>query len=112
MTSVEYDGRMLRIGDVERELPGDIEAVRTIDELIVVRFTPIDPADEPRNVRAFGSDGTVRWTIEPTIGPLGDENPYVLLSERDGELWVTDWKGMEYGIDLEKGTHTVRKLRK
>lgn len=112
MTNVEYDGRTLRIGDIERELPGEIEAVSTIGETVVVRFTPSGPGDESRNVRAFETDGRVRWTIEPPTGPSEDENPYVRIVERTGTLWVSDWKGMDYEIDLETGAHSDRKLRK
>ncbi|WP_247730165.1 hypothetical protein [Halovivax limisalsi] len=112
MIDVDYDGRTVRIGALERDLPGPIEAVRVVDELIVVRFDSDDPAYESCNVRAFESDGTLRWTIESTTGPAGDENPYVRIAERNGELWAADWKGMEYQIDLVTGTHLNRTVRK
>jgi len=111
VTNVDYEGRSLRIGDAERDLPDEIEAVRTLENVIVVRFIPA-PADESRNIQAFETDGSLRWTVEPTIGPSEDENPYVRISDREGTLRASDWKGMEYEIDLETGVHLDRKLRK
>ena len=112
MTNVDYEGRSLRIGDAERDLPGEIEAVRTLENVIVVRFSPCDPANESCNIQAFETDGSLRWTVEPTIGPSEDENPYVRISDREGTLRASDWKGVEYEIDLETGDHVDRELRK
>lgn len=112
MTNIEYEGRTLEVNDTEQKLPGDIDAVRLIRGKIIVLFTPSSSENESRNVWAFEPDGSQHWKIESTTGPSEDENPYVQISERNGILWVADWKGTEYEIDIETGDHIDRKLRK
>ncbi|PCR89172.1 hypothetical protein [Natrinema ejinorense] len=90
----------------------EIEDVIECDSVIVVRLGI--PPDEAHNRNVVGIDktGARRWTIPES--PLGsvEDNPYMGLSLRDGELWVGDWRGWTHRVDPETGELFEREFRK
>ena len=112
MTDASVSGSELVLGENRVELPRAIESVVEIDELVAVLLEPAADATVAENVRGFGTDGRMLWTIERIPSPSRDANPYVRIRAENGNLWASDWKGMEYLIDPETGRHLDRTFRK
>ena len=89
-----------------------IDSVVNTDEIVVVLLEPVADTTVAENVRGFGTDGQMLWTIESIPSPSQDSNPYVRIRAENGKLWASDWKGMDYLIDPETGRHLDRTFRK
>ena len=112
MTDVTFSGSELTIGTNHVELPRTIESAVEIDEIVAVLLEPVAGTTVAENVRGFGADGRLLWTIESIPSPSRDSNPYVRIRTENGKLWASDWKGMDYLIDPETGRHLDRTFRK
>lgn len=66
--------------------------------------------DEVQNVWSFEKDGSLRWKIEEGDEYNGDIHPYVGMDLREGDLWMSNWNGYDYRVDLETGELLEREL--
>ncbi|WP_408959991.1 hypothetical protein [Natrinema sp. 74] len=80
-------------------LPGPVQKIVEINELVVVLFRPPPGEISERNIRAYDRSGTKQWSIEPATMPTGESYRYTGLRIEDGELWAYNWKGGDYRID-------------
>lgn len=112
MTDIQYDGNTLMIEEEMVELPHPVKEIATRRGSIIVRLDTVGKSDYSRNVWAFEKDGSLRWKIEEGDEYNGDIPPYVGMEFREGELWVSNWNGYDYEVDLETGELVDQELTK
>lgn len=112
MTTVKKDSGELVIDGDRIALPAAVESVVQIRDSVIVLLDAQDNVAPRQNIWRLDTSGNVLWRAKTVRGPSGDMNCYVDIRERDGHLWASDWKGMEYKIDLETGNHIDRSFRK
>ena len=115
---VEKDDRILRIGDVEVEFAADVGEVIEIEGAVVVQLDTLDEADRldsevyRRNVRCIERDGSTRWLIERAEPSQGEFQPYTGLWKEADSVWVYNWNGIAYEVDLTDGSHRDSRVMK
>lgn len=57
-----------------------------------------------RNVYAFNSDGILKWQIQEMPGAGDDSVPYVSIREEGGKVYVYNWYGTDYLLNMDDGT--------
>ncbi|ELZ16280.1 hypothetical protein C478_03687 [Natrinema thermotolerans DSM 11552] len=112
MSIVTTNGRELTIDGKTIELPNQIETVLEINGLAVVLLDTTGRSPARDNVWAFDMDGSLVWKAEPVFEPSNDANTYVQIRREGSDLWASDWKGMEYKLDLQNGKQIEEKFRK
>ncbi|MFC4440478.1 MULTISPECIES: hypothetical protein [Natrialbaceae] len=112
MKDIEYTDNELEIGGESVVLPGPIQNIVTIDDLIIVLFRPPDDEASGRNIRAFDRSGTEQWSVEPATMPTRKSYRYTGLRMEGDELWAYNWKGGDYRIDPSTGKIEDSKLSK
>jgi outer membrane protein assembly factor BamB len=105
MTQVSVDGSEIMIGGSRILLDAPIETFVEVHGNIVVLLIRNKDNSPEKNIIAFDSKGKRLWSLAPPSAPTGDENPYVALKVKDGELWASSWKGMDYRLDPQTGNH-------
>ena len=112
MVEVSIDGHKLTIDSAETTFDYEIADFVEFDGLTVVRLDVPTGEVNNRNVVGIDEKGTERWRIpESPHGPTED-NPYMDLNMRDGELWAGNWNGWTYRIDPETGELLEHKFTK
>ncbi|QRV16542.1 hypothetical protein [Haloterrigena salifodinae] len=103
MSDLSVDDNILTVGSTEIAFDYEIGDVIEFDSVIVVRL--VIPPEETHNRNVVGIDktGTKRWTIPESLHSSAEDNPYLSLRVRDGELWTGNWRGWTYRVDLETG---------
>lgn len=95
---------------LQKQLPFPIRKSLCIGELIVVMVDDDKPhgrGDKTinKNIYAFNADGTLRWQIKEAPDG-GDEwpKPYTSIKFTDGKVFVHNWIGTDYLLDLNDGS--------
>lgn len=112
MSTVTASGRELTIDGTSIKLPNQIETVLQIKGLVIVLLETTWRSPTRDNVWAFDMGGNLVWKAEPVVEPSNDANTYVQIRQEGGDLWASDWKGMDYKLDLQNGKQIEVKFRK
>ena len=110
---VRHQFKTVTINGVSSTLDDLIEQIIIIDDLVIVRTDndrPLAIGDKSmdRNVVAFRVSGDQSWIIQ--TAPHGGDRPkpYVAIENVDGRLIVRNWIGVDYEVDLTRGTVTAK----
>lgn len=112
MNTVTTNGRELTIDGISIKLPTQIETVLQIKGLVIVLLETTGRSPAQDNVWAFDMDGNLVWKAEPVVEPSNDANTYVQIRQEGSDLWASDWKGMEYKLDLQSSKQIEERFRK
>jgi outer membrane protein assembly factor BamB len=112
MTDIEYNERSVKIKGTTVTLPDPPQKHVEVDETIVLLIDTLAKSNLTRNVWGLSPDGTVRWKVEEGGPPDGKSHPYTGLTMKDGDVWVYNWDGHIYRIDLEDGQTLEKKYVK
>lgn len=112
MDSFAVDENLLTIGGTTVTFEHEIGDTIAFDAVVVVRLKIPTDVVQNRNVVAIDETGTRRWTVpEAPDGPTED-NPYMNIYTRNGELWAGAWCGMAYRVDVDTGELLDKEFRK
>lgn len=112
MPDLSIEDSKLTVDSIEISFDYEIGDVIECNSVIVVCFV-IPPGEvHNRNVVGIDKTGIERWTIPESPHGSIENNPYMNLSLRDGELWVGNWRGGTYRVDPETGELLEHKFRK
>lgn len=104
MVEVDYDGKILEIDDVRRELDRPIGEVVVADDVVIVRFERSRETDQDVDVVGYNLDGSKRWNIDDPDYEGSRESVFKTLRESDGELLLKNWNSFEYRLDPSDGS--------
>lgn len=57
-----------------------------------------------RNIYAFSVDGALHWQIQEMPGAGNDPAPYVSMRVEGGKVYVYNWYGTDYLLNLNDGS--------
>ena len=112
MTNVKKDGCELIIDGERISLPAAAESIVQTQNTVTVLLDSENELVSRRNIWGFDKSGNFLWKAEKVQAPSNDTNCYVKIWKEGKSLWASDWKGMDYQIDLETGEHLNKKFRK
>ncbi|WP_152423269.1 hypothetical protein [Haloterrigena salina] len=112
MTEVKKDGYELVIDGKRISLPAAIESIVQTQNTVVVLLDSEGEVESDRNIWGFTNRGSFLWEAEKVQAPSNDANCYVRIWEEEGNVWASDWKGLDYRIDIETGEQLDKKFRK
>jgi outer membrane protein assembly factor BamB len=112
MAEIEINGSKVNIDGEVVSLPGDVADIIEFDNLIVIRYETEGKDPDSDNIWAIDYDGHLVWKAQPVEAPTNDVNTYVKIRAVKGELLASDWKGMEYKLNLDSGNPIESTFRK
>ena len=100
--SVSINGQFITIDEeIKIDLVYKTSACLILENKIITVLENYTPSNE--NVKCFGYDGELIWTIEAGKWPENRECPVTGIWLKNDKLFVYRWCGFEQEIDLNSG---------
>jgi outer membrane protein assembly factor BamB len=94
---------------MQKQLPCPIKKSLNIGDLVLVlvdddKVHHRGDKSLNRNIYAFNAEGILRWQIQEIPGAGNDAVPYVSMHADGDKVFVYNWYGTDYLLDLSDGS--------
>lgn len=101
---LKYQDKTLNLCGHEIVLPYSIENVLERHGVVIVLFKYYKTTN--RNIYAFNNRGEKIWEVQEAPNLSYEERPFTSIRIENDMLIAHNWVGVEYSINLDKGTVT------
>lgn len=106
MTTIEYEGTVLSIGETTVELRHPVREVCQVDDVVLVVLDVLEvpyETDDIDNVLGFSTDGDRLWEIDNPVSDGSLLDAYQGFRMKDGEVWVLSCADAKHRLDVDTG---------
>ena len=116
---IKVEKNTLNINNIAVQFTGNIAEFKEINQQIIVRLdiptTGFLTDNDFKNVYAIDVKGKIKWQIQ-NVRPVNNPNfqcaPIVNIQVLDDNLFVTDFMGRKYNVDIDTGNMNLKTVAK